>query len=306
MGRPQKTGLEFYYRKIDFSGSPPVVTIRVKYGNDGVQVYECILDMIYRNGYYLEYDEDAICAIANIVQVKLNTVRQVVAHLCGRSLLVKITSKLTPSVTVLTSADIQRTYQRAVSGKASKTPVTVDREFWLLDENETRSFIKVFPVSDSSEKNPDSSKKNPSSSEKKCTNKNKIKRFIEIDRRACAYLSNEEVNALFVEYLEEMMSDGTGLSERQVNSLIRKLMGISEDPEVQKAVIREATIHHWKSFYPLKDDKGGKGSGRKGGDKKWKPRGSFYHFEQRQYDSSLEDMLLENSAGRYEEDGQKE
>ena len=201
MGRPQKTGLEFYYRKIDFSGSPPVVTIRVKYGNDGVQVYECILDMIYRNGYYLEYDEDAICAIANIVQVKLNTVRQVVAHLCGRSLLVKITSKLTPSVTVLTS------------GKASKTPVTVDREFWLLDENETRNFIKVFPVSDSSEKNPDSSEKNPSSSEKKCINKNKIKRFIEIDRRACAYLSNEEVNALFVEYLEEMMSGGVEFSE---------------------------------------------------------------------------------------------
>lgn len=292
MGRPQKKGLDYFPRSTNFCRDRRIVTIRTKFGNDGVQVYECILELIFDDGYYLEYNEDNLCSIATIVQVKLNTVRQVVEHLCRRSLLVKVTSKLTPSVTVLTSADIQRQYQAAVSGRAQKTPVSVEEEFWLLEKNETKSFIKVNPSLDSSRKNSDSSWKNSGISAKKCTKENKRNNYIYIDGRECAYLSNTEANELFIEYIKERQIDGTVLTERQITYLIEKLVSISEDPEIQKEAIKEATLRHWKSFYKVEKQETKKPKRDNGGSQRGGRKNSFNNFEQRSYDPALEYQLL--------------
>lgn len=311
MGRPRKAGLDFYPKSTGFCSDINTITIRTKFGNDGVQTYECILEQIYGGGgYYLEYNEDTLCAIASIVQVKLNTVRQVIAHLCSRSLLVKITSKLTPSVTVITGADIQRQYQEAVKGRAAKTPVKVDEEFWILDEEETADFIKVLPSLSFSEKNPSYSEKNPSNSEKKCI-KEKKRKNIDIEREASPaelrYLDNDGVNALFGKYLAARRKDGSCLSDDQINGLIQKLGSISEDPEQQSEVIREAIIHGWKSFFPVRKEDAKtrrREPGRTGTNNK---KSGFFACEEREYSQKdydeLEKKLLALGPGT-RKDGQ--
>ena len=63
---------------------------------------------------------------------------------------------------ILTSKGIQRRYQEAIKQRALKNPVQVDAKFWLLEKEETQSFIKVRPNENYSENNRNFSKNNDS------------------------------------------------------------------------------------------------------------------------------------------------
>ena len=76
-------------------------------------------------------------------------------------------STLFQSDTIITSRGIQRRFQEAVKGRASKSGIEVDPKYWLLPDNETEPFIKFV-------QNRDYSEKNSSYSEKNATNKSKV------------------------------------------------------------------------------------------------------------------------------------
>lgn len=290
MGRPKKKGLDYFPLDVDIFEDFGIKILMARYGSDGFTLYMYILTRAYReHGYYLIENEDLEYIVSSDLKMSREKVRQVLEYLFSRSLLVRKTSTLAVPVTAITSAGIQRRYQEAVKGRALKNAVEVKEEFWLLEAEETAPFIKVLPFLSNSEKNESFSRKNSDKSGKKCRKKSKEKNYIEIYKPpAVTYLSDPEVNKAFMAYLA-MRSEAEDISEIQVNGLISKLLEISQEPAEQLKVIREATIHKWKSFFPLKKEKKAapSGSGRQ------QPRGSFYTFEQRQYDrESLEAALL--------------
>ena len=103
--------------------------------------------------------------------IYFNQVKQVIKFLLERSLL---DSTLFQSDTIITSRGIQRRFQEAVKGRASKSGIEVDSKYWLLPDNETEPFIKFVQNRDYSEKNSSYSEKNSSYSEKNATNKSKV------------------------------------------------------------------------------------------------------------------------------------
>jgi hypothetical protein len=149
----------------------------------------------------------------------------------------------------------------------------------------------VFPSLNNSEKNAGFSEKNGVKSEKNTIKKRKVKKSKEKENISIshggAYFSDEAVNEAFKTYLT--VRDET-LDGPQINTLIKKLAGLSTDPKEQTAIISEATIHKWKSFYPLAKPRGSGGTEQK-------QKGSFYRFEQRQYDRDLEAQLLNCQTG---------
>lgn len=159
MGRPRKTGIDYFPFDVDFFSDKKIKILKSRFGVDGITVYLYLLCEIYRNGYYIEYDDDYTYIIADDLGMSGEKVKQVLSYLLERSLL---TSILLLPVTVITSHGIQCRFQEAVKGRAAKSGVEVDKQIWLLNEQETLPFIKYTQNSVFSENNGSFSEKNQS------------------------------------------------------------------------------------------------------------------------------------------------
>lgn len=162
MGRPRKTGIDYFPFDVDFFSDKKIKILKSRFGVDGITIYLYLLCEIYRNGYYIEYDDDYTYIIADDLGMSGEKVKQVLSYLLERSLL---TSILLLPVTVITSHGIQCRFQEAVKGRAAKSGVEVDKQIWLLNEQETLPFIKYTQNSVFSGNNESFSEKNQSKSE---------------------------------------------------------------------------------------------------------------------------------------------
>lgn len=181
MARPKQDGLLYFSFDTDFFyADKRIKRLHSKYGNDGLMFYIYMLAEIYRNGYYVRWDEETAEDIEADLHLTEGLIEQVLTFLVSRSLLFK--STLANSDTIITSPGIQKRYQEAVKGR--KRQIEVDSEIWLLSEEETASCIKVTHNDSFSEKNPNKSEKNQSKSEKNHikeskVNKSKVKQIEE-------------------------------------------------------------------------------------------------------------------------------
>ena len=170
MARPKQDGLLYFSFDTDFFyADKRIKRLRSKYGNDGLIFYIYLLAEIYRNGYYISWDEESAEDATEDLRLREGFTEQVLAYLASRSLLT--VSKLANSVTVITSPGIQKRYQEAKKG--CKRQIEVDAEIWLLSKEETASCIKVTQNTSNSEKKPSNSEKNTIKESK--VNKSKVK-----------------------------------------------------------------------------------------------------------------------------------
>ena len=171
MARPQKKGLLYFPFDTDFFADLKIRALRARYGSDGLIFYIWLLAEIYReNGYYIVWNEDSEDAAIASLGLSEGSMKQIMTFLASRSLIVEIT--LASSDTIITSPNIQKRYQEAA--KSLRREIIVDCEIWLLNEEETASFIKVTQNSDKYSKNNNKSVKNESKSRKNPTNKIKV------------------------------------------------------------------------------------------------------------------------------------
>lgn len=177
MARPVKEGLSYFPFDVDFFSDRKIKILKSRYGADGITLYIYLLCEVYKsNGYYLETDDDFLYIISDDLNMSYEKIRQIMNFLLERSL---FDDTLFKSDKVLTSIGIQRRFQEAIKSRASKRAVEITK-FWLLEKNETQSFIKVNPNPNKSENNSNKSENNPSKSEindtkKSKVNKNKVK-----------------------------------------------------------------------------------------------------------------------------------
>lgn len=171
MARPKKTGLDYFPFDVQFFSNKKIKILKARYGTDGVVLFLFLLCEIYKNGYYLIWDDDYKYVVADELNLSDGLIEQVLNFLIERSLLNRI---LLGSDTFLTSPGIQSRFQEAVKSRAVKSPVSVISELWLLSKEKTQSFIKFTQNSDIPQNNPSFSKNNPSNSEKNATKKSKV------------------------------------------------------------------------------------------------------------------------------------
>lgn len=172
MSRPKRDGLLYFSFDTDFFyADKRIKRLQSIYGNDGLIVYIYLLTEIYRNGYYIGWDEEATEDIAADLHLKEGFIEQVMTFLVTRSLLVK--SEPFGRDTIITSPGIQKRYQEAV--KSLRRDVFVDPEIWLLSKEDTAYCIKFTFNEDKSGKNHNKSCINESKSSKNGGKENKTK-----------------------------------------------------------------------------------------------------------------------------------
>lgn len=201
MARPRKAGIEYFPFDTDFFSDKKIRILKSRFGADGITIYIYLLCEIYRNGYYIRIDEDYEYIIADDLGMRNEKVKQVMKFLLERSLL---DSTLFQSDTIITSLGIQRRFQEAVKGRASKSEIEVEERYWLLPEKETQPFIKCTHNPDYSEKNPSYSEKNPGYSEKNDTKESKVNKSKEKEIKGnTVTVSNETVCQTDVRHIVE-------------------------------------------------------------------------------------------------------
>lgn len=166
MPAPQKNGLDYFPLEVGFFSDKKIKRLRARFGNDGVCVLLYLYTELYREGYYIVYDDDLILDISDELNISENLTRQIADHLLSRTMLTVCEmrgSNLAEPVKVLTAKSVQRRFQLAKKGL--KREVFVEAECWLLEKSETLDFIKMRPHDDKFEINPNKSEINDNKSE---------------------------------------------------------------------------------------------------------------------------------------------
>jgi len=176
MARPKQDGLLYFSFDTDFFyADKRIKRVKARLGNNGLLFYIYLLTEIYRNGYYIRWDEESIDNAIDDLNLTEGFIEQAMICLTARELITKIeiTDSRQFKTAVITSPGIQKRYQEAVKGR--KRQIEVDAEIWLLKEEETASCIKVTHNVGFSEKNQNKSEKNQSKSEKNSIKESKVK-----------------------------------------------------------------------------------------------------------------------------------
>ena len=276
LARPKKSGLSYFPLDVDFFEDPKIKILRARYGRDGIVFYIYLLCEIYRQGYYIQVDDDFEYIISDDLKMDQNKAKQVLNFLLSRSL---FDNTLFQSDKVLTSAGIQRRFQLAVKERARKNPVEVGR-FWLLKKEETEPFIKCTLFDGFSGKSDSYSWKNEGNSAEESLKKSKVNKSI--------YNTgfSPELERAFQTYLLVRRNNFGEIPEEQIQALRDDLFDLSDKDEERIAIVKKATASGWKSFY--KTDRKRESSGTRKGKVK-----DNNNFDRRDYDmDALERSLL--------------
>jgi hypothetical protein len=111
MARPQKTGLSYFPIDVDIFEDEKLQFISAKYGLKGEAIVFRLLSKIYRNGYYIEFDEDVQLLFSKSCGLERNdnATRNVVSELLKRNFFDK---SMFEQFQVLTSKGIQKRYAK--------------------------------------------------------------------------------------------------------------------------------------------------------------------------------------------------
>lgn len=253
MPRPQKEGIDYFPLDVNFFSDKKVKILKARFGADGITIYLYLLCEIYRAGYYIKFDDDALFITSNDLGMSPDKVKQVLKFLLERSLFDNI---LFQSDTILTSTGIQRRFQLAVKERAKKNPVEV-QGFWLLNKTETESFIKVNPSLNKSGKNDSNSGKNKDYSRELSLKESKGKESKEKNYKNITYVPDRELNQAILNYIDYRKSIKKPMTEHAVTLLLKKLNELSGKPSEQIEILNQSIVNGWQGVFPLSEPRGG-------------------------------------------------
>lgn len=275
MARPKKSGLSYFPLDTDFFEDNKIRILKARYGNDGMILYIYLLCGIYKEGYYMQVDDDFEYILSADLGMDQNKAKQVLNFLLSRSL---FDNTLFQSDKVLTSAGIQRRFQLAIKERARKNPITVGR-YWILSKEDTEPFIKCTLFDGFSGNQNGFSWKNEQNSSEKSLKKSKVNYIYDIT------FPTELAQSLDLYFLVREQNYGK-ISEIQKQALIDELKVIGADTKERLAIVKKATAGGYKAFYPTK------GILYEGSQKK-SQKTRFSNFQERNYNmDDLERQLL--------------
>lgn len=254
MARPQNDGLKYFSLDTDFFDEDRRVRrMKVRYGRDGLLFYIYLLTRIYRNGYYLRWNEDEKDDCRDELGFTEGFIEQVMEYLFTRSLLTKISTP-DKSVTIITSPGIQKRWQAAV--KDRKRMFDVDPEIWLLKEEETAAFIKFTQNSVNPRKNTDNPRKNTDNPQEnaineKKRNKNKIN---ETKQNYIYYADAPFLDKAFSDYVEFRKKIKKPMTDRAIELAKRNLEKLADNDSDRIEILNQSIMNGWLGLFELKKD----------------------------------------------------
>lgn len=267
-GRPPKQGLSYHGSDTDLYNDFKIMDLMNEYGPCGTTIYDVIIKMVFRTGYYLEIPMEkltlsVIKTIGNKWIRNKGLVLQVVQYCADIGLF----DKDLLQQSVITSVGIQKRY--AMATVRSKVQI---KKYRLLKEESEKPLFAV-PQNSISDTEKGINVTEIQNNDAEIPIKERKEKNIYITE-----FQSPEVGRAFAFYLLVREQNHGAISSEQVQALRDDLMALSEDESEQIAIIKKAAAGGWKSFYKL-----GK---PKETTKKEKPKPSqnkFHNFSGRDY-----------------------
>jgi hypothetical protein len=129
MARPLKPGLEYYPHDVNMSQDPKIEFIESKFGLIGYAVVNKLLEIIYRNGYYCDWNEKAATVFASKNHLDIAQVNAIVETCLDEQV---FSPPMFKTYGILTSPGIQKRYIWATNKRSN---VIITREYDLIGHN---------------------------------------------------------------------------------------------------------------------------------------------------------------------------
>lgn len=131
MGRPQKTGLDYFPLDVNFEDN--VELLEAECGISGFGILIKLWQKIYSQGYYIKWEDDNALLFSRKINSDINAVNAVVNACLRRSI---FNEKLYKKHKILTSKGIQGRYFKAITD-SRRVNVLVIKDYYLLTPTET-------------------------------------------------------------------------------------------------------------------------------------------------------------------------
>lgn len=281
-GAPNKPGLTYFPKMLDFYEDDKIFDLLDRYGPLGVTIYDCILCIVYKNGYYAEIPLDKlskmIIKMIGNKWVKNQKVVVQVVHFCSE---IGLLDDGLMKENIITSVGIQRRYYE-IAVKRMKRQLYSDKYWLLKNEKEEEPLLNAPKNRISSEVNGLNSEENQIISEE---NRIEIK-----ENKKKVYIGafgDHSLESAFQKYLNVRRQHWGEIPDEQVLAMREELISMSSDVSEQIAILQKATSGGWKNLYPVN------GKWKTGIKEKPKKESKFRDMEEHDYDmdSLTRDLL---------------
>lgn len=287
-GAPNKKELDYFPKMVDFYEDDRIFDLLDRYGPLGVTVYDCILCIVYKHGYYAEIPLDKLSRMITKMignkWVKSSKAVVQVVHFCSE---IGLIDDALMTKNIITSVGIQKRFYR-IAVKLMKRQL-YDDQYWLLEKKETGEPLLSAPKNQyTSETTGIISEENEITSEE-ITLKEKESKINNIYTAPPeTYFEDTSLNDAFLLFIRMRMNNGEKLAKEQILLLKEQLLSLTDKTEEQIAIVKKSTVSNWKNFYPSRKVKASK---------KESSKNCFNNFPQREYDwDKMEgDLLLAES-----------
>lgn len=130
MGRPLKSGLDYF--PLDVNIDDELALLEAEHGLVGFAIVIKLWQKIYRNGYYIEWDDDRLLLFSKKINSEKTLVSSVINTCLHRNLFNK---KMYDAYGILTSKGIQERYF-LVCKSSKRKAIKVNQEFTLINPEE--------------------------------------------------------------------------------------------------------------------------------------------------------------------------
>ena len=275
-GRPRKTGLSYHSSDVDFYEDFKIIDLLDRYGPIGTTIYDVIIKMIYRRGYYLKIPMNQLAlTVQKTIGSKWIRNKDLVLQVVQYCADIGLFDKDLSLQSVLTSAGIQKRYSLATV--RSKAQI---EKYRLIEKESDKPLLNAPSKDISATENGISVTEIQDNGAKIPIKERKVNNIYDT-------AFPPELEKAFQMYLLVRKSNYGEILPEQIQALREDLLQLSTDEKEQLAIVKKATAGGWKSFYKLKKEPAK--------DKRKPEKKGPNNFQGREYDmDSLEKRLLGN------------
>lgn len=297
-GAPNRKDLDYFPKTVNFYEDDKIFDLLDEYGPLGITIYDCILTIIYSNGYFANLSKDklskmVIRKIGNKWIKSQKVVVQVIDYCADLGLF----DKDLMLQNIITSVGIQKRYYK-IAVKLMKRQL-YSKEFWLLDENgEPLLKSPIFPIP--SEENRINSEENNHSSEESPLKRKETKIKQNKKDRESGIPSEENLEQALLRFEDHRKRLGKPLSDDGRRLLLRELQNMAEYDEEREAILNQSIMNGWSGIFPLRE-KGISHDEKRG-------KNQFHNFTPRNtdYNTLVQQELQERLNGGMDEKSTQE
>ena len=280
-GAPRSRGLDYFPKMVNFYEDDKIFDLLDEHGPLGTTIYDCILTIVYANGYYANLSKDklsrmVIRKIGNKWIKSQKVVVQVIDYCADLGLLCKDLMLQD----IITSVGIQKRYYK-IAVKLMKRRL-YSKQYWLLDENGEPLLNAPTNSISSEEKRIVSEEIDQSSEEIPPIKESKEKETKTIRERS--FVSEENLNQAIIRYIEHRERLKKPMAEDTISMLLDELMKLGSDTGERVEILNRSVMNGWIGIFPLGERTTDKGKGNQ-----------FQQFPQRgtDYDAIVMQQLQE-------------